>query len=184
MSLVQPRCGRVTAAKLVPKAARAETIRQAARWDVQKSRALAFGLCNRCAAQYAWGLSDGFAIVHPPCRSCAGVAEAAIGAAKPNRWRVLWVLPGTLPSSLTGKRSGGPQTRPRDPAMGRDGHGSCRVCGDHWSGWLTCHCTGCCRTFAEIRAFDQHRVRGHCQDPETRGLVKVHRAHWVGWSHA
>lgn len=26
-----------------------------------------------------------------------------------------------------------------------------------------------------------HRVRGRCKDPESRGLVKVHRMHFIGW---
>jgi hypothetical protein len=25
-------------------------------------------------------------------------------------------------------------------------------------------------------------VRHQCQDPATRGLVKIHRAHWTGWA--
>jgi hypothetical protein len=139
MSVSNSRCGRVTAAKPLPKAARAETIYQAERWEINKNRALACGLCDPCAAQYAWGLADGFAIIRPPCWSCSAVVAHAIGAVKPNGWRVLWDLPCTLPSLLTGKRSGGPRSRHIPPGMGRDGYGSCRVCGDHWTGFAVCH---------------------------------------------
>lgn len=184
MSTITTRRPAPPAPKPIPKSARAETIRQAERWDVQKSRALAFGLCDRCAAQYAWGLSDGFAIIRPPCRSCSAVVEPVIGAVKPNGWRVLWDLAITPPSLLTRERSGGPHSRYIPPAMGRDGYGSCHGCGDHWSGFAVCHCASCCHTFADIEAFDQHRVGYRCQDPATRGLVKIHRAHWTGWGHA
>jgi hypothetical protein len=174
--------GRARAPRPVPKAARAETIRQAERWEINKNRALECGLCDACGGQYAWGLADGFAIVHPPCQSCSAVVERAIGAVKPNGWRVLWALPLTPPTLLTRERSGGPQSRHIPPAMGRDGHGSCRGCGDHWTGLAVCHCSTCDQTFADITAFDRHRVRGHCQDPATRGLIKIHRKHWTGWS--
>lgn len=70
-----------------PAAERPETIEQARRWDVQKSRALAHGLCDRCAAQYAWGSQIGFTHSRPPCSSCALIVDAAIGEVRTNGWR-------------------------------------------------------------------------------------------------
>ena len=46
---------------------------------------------------------------------------------------------------------------------------TCNGCNAEWGGSLTCHCSaeGCHRTFTGIQAFDRHRVRGKCVDPET-----------------
>jgi hypothetical protein len=165
--------------KRPPKAARPETVRQAERWDVNKNRVVEAGLCHPCAAQYAWGLQDGFTGSRPPCRSCSEIVARSLGMIKPNGWRV---LPSSPRHSDTTERPGGPQSRYLPPGRGRDGYGSCRVCGDHWSGFAVCHCTSCHHTFADVAAFDQHRVRGRCQDPAARGLVKVRRLLWVGWA--
>lgn len=167
------------AVKRPPKAARTETIRQAERWDVNKNRVVEAGLCHACAAQYAWGLQDGFTGSQPPCQSCSEIVARSLGVIKPNGWRV---LPSSPRHSDTTERPGGPQTRYLPPGRGRDGYGSCRVGGDHWSGFAVCHCTSCHHTFADVAAFDQHRVRGRCQDPAARGLVKVRRSLWVGWA--
>jgi hypothetical protein len=180
MSLVQSRCGRVTAARPVPKADRAETIDQAQRWDVQKSRALAFGICDRCGAEYAWGLADGFAIVHPPCAQCARILGPVVGDRRPNGWTNVR-LENVGPAD-TGKCPHAHRSRNTTPGKYLQGYGSCRACEDSWTGFAVCHCASCCHTFADITAFDQHRLRGHCQDTATRGLVKIHRAHWTGWS--
>jgi hypothetical protein len=56
-------------------------------------------------------------------------------------------------------------------------------CGSHWTGLSACHATCCHRTFSGISAFDQHRLRGHCCDPESHGLAPISRAHWSGWGY-
>ena len=166
------------------KAARCETIHQAKRWDINKNKAAQLGLCDPCAAQYAWGLIDGFSTVHPPCPDCSEIVATAIGAVKPNGWRVLPRIPR---HTDTGNRSGAPGSRHMTPGMGVDGYGSCLVCGDHWSGFAVCHCSGCHHTFTDLGAFDQHRVGTHarrsCADPATVGLIKITRPHWTGWGH-
>jgi len=51
-----------------------ESMRQAQRWDVIKLRYKDAGLCDRCAAQAAWGHQDnagGWNDLHPPCDRCA-----------------------------------------------------------------------------------------------------------------
>jgi hypothetical protein len=155
-----------------------ETLRQAERWNVAANRAERLGLCRRCAGQYAWGAQIGFSLSHPPCPACARLIETLGAAPKPNGWRV---LSGVLPTSDTGNRSNGPESRITDPVKGIDGYGQCRHCGEQWTGFTTCHCSACHMTFQGIEAFDRHRVRGHCADPATRGLIKITRPHWVGW---
>ena len=161
-----------------------ETIHQAKRWDINKNKAVQLGLCDPCAAQYAWGLIDGFSTVHPPCPDCSEIVATAVGAVKPNSWRVLPRIPG---HSDTRNRLGAPGSRLSTPAMGVDGYGQCRHCGEQWTGFGTCHCSSCHMTFAGIDAFDQHRVGTHarrsCADPATRGLIKIRRPHWTGWGH-
>lgn len=54
----------------------AETMRQAQRWDVIKHRSVNAGLCDRCAAQAAWGHQDnagGWNDLQPPCGRCVFV---------------------------------------------------------------------------------------------------------------
>lgn len=56
----------------------AETIRQAQRWDVVKLRYIDAGLCDRCAAQLAWGHQDnagGWNYLQPPCDRCTPVVR-------------------------------------------------------------------------------------------------------------
>ena len=64
--------------------------------------------------------------------------------------------------------------------MDRHGYARCQ-CGEAWTGHDACHCAGCHHTFTGERAFAAHRIRGRCQAPESRGLVKIHRTHWTGW---
>jgi hypothetical protein len=161
-----------------PAAERPETIDQARRWDVVKARAIAFGMCNRCAAQYAWGLQIGFARSHPPCGSCALLIGPVIGEARPNGWKNLH-LENVGPAG-TGKCPHAYRSRNATPEKYAPGYGTCQ-CGAFWSGFEVCHCAGCHQTFTTERAFAQHRIRSRCQDPATRGLVKITRAHWVGW---
>ena len=44
-----------------------------------------------------------------------------------------------------------------------------------------CLCRGCSNLFASNSAFDQHRKRFRCRDPESRGLVLVERGDWIMW---
>jgi hypothetical protein len=166
------------------KAARCETLRQAERWDINRNKAAESGLCDACAAQYAWGLADGFSTVRPPCPTCAEVVDSIGGKAKPSGWRVLPSAPG---HSGTRKRSGGPQISNRTPAMGISGLVQCRRCGESWTGFAACHCSACHHTFTSVRAFDQHRIgtyrKRRCTDPATVGLVKIRRPHWTGWGY-
>jgi hypothetical protein len=168
----------------MPKAARCETLRQAERWDIRKNEAVRFGLCDPCAAQYAWGLQDGFSTVRPPCPDCSQLVGNSIGAVKPSGWRVLPRTPGHPDNR---KRLGGPQTRLSDPAKGIDGWGVCARCRSTWTGFSAAHCDGCHQTFTGREAFDAHRVGTHakrrCADPAVVGLVKIRRPHWTGWGH-
>src|ERR1700756_4688257 len=65
---------------------RPETLDQARRCDIQKSRAIAHGLCDRGPGQYAWGLQVGFTHSRPPCSSCAVILAATPGETRPNGW--------------------------------------------------------------------------------------------------
>ena len=162
-----------------PASARPETIEQARRWDVQKSRALAFGLCDRCAAQFAWGLQIGFAKSRPPCASCAQILAVAVGERRPNGWTNVRLE--NVGTDDTRYRSDAYRSRNTTPAKYREGYGTCLGCEAFWTGFSTCHCSGCHTTYIDERAFSRHRVRGRCHDPESRGLVKITRAHWTGW---
>ena len=71
-----------------PRADPPETAAQVASWERVKRHALDYGLCDRCAAQMAWGAQLGFTRVeHPPCPVCVPLVEA-LPNAKPNGWRV------------------------------------------------------------------------------------------------
>jgi len=176
------RPGRFTAPRPVPKAARPETVRQAERWDLIRNLAAQLGLCDRCAPQYADGIAVGFAIVRPPCPACANLLDVLGGEPRLSGWRV---LPSTPRHPDSRESSGGPQTRLTYPAKGIDGYARCLRCGESWTGFTTAHCSACHQTFAGAQAFDAHRVGTHakrsCTDPAVAGLVKVTRAHWVGW---
>lgn len=63
-----------------------ETQRQAERWDVTRDNYAAAGLCDRCAAQAAYGHADGFSEVHPPCPGCSELV-AALPVSRVNGWR-------------------------------------------------------------------------------------------------
>jgi hypothetical protein len=155
-----------------------ETIDQARRWDVVKARAIAFGLCDPCAAGYAWGLQLGFSHSRPPCTRCALIMGPVIGEVRPNRWTNLR-LESVVPAD-TEERPHAHRSRHLTPAKYIEGYGTC-LCGAFWTGYTTCHCSGCHQTFTTEHSFAQHRIRGRCQDPEARGLVKITRAHWTGW---
>jgi hypothetical protein len=63
-----------------------ETLSQAREWDHMRRRYGRLGLCNRCAAQAAYGHADGFSAVHPPCTGCVP-AIATLPTSQPNGWR-------------------------------------------------------------------------------------------------
>jgi hypothetical protein len=57
---------------------------------------------------------------------------------------------------------------------------SCSGCSLRWDGLLTCHCTGCHRTFTGITACEKHRTGTHakgryCLDPAVVGLIDAGR---------
>jgi hypothetical protein len=161
-----------------PAAERPETLEQAKRWDVQKSRAIAHGLCVSCASQYAWGLQIGFTHSHPPCTKCAAIVGATVGEARLNGWRNMRLR--NVGTADSGERSRAYRSRHATPEKYIEGYGTC-CCGACWTGYATCHCSGCHHTFVDERTFSRHRIRGRCHDPEARGLVKITRAHWIGW---
>lgn len=55
-----------------------ETLRQAQRWDRVKRDYVDAGLCNRCAAQLAWGQDNagGWMGLRPPCDACTPIVCA------------------------------------------------------------------------------------------------------------
>lgn len=164
---------------MVPNTAtRPETLDQAHRCDVQKSRAIARGLCDKCAGQYAWGLQVGFTHSRPPCSSCAVILAATPGETRPNGWVNMRLR--NLGTDDTGQLPHAHPARPVTPEKRIEGYGECQ-CGTFWTGFETCHCAGCHRTFLGERAFAKHRVGGSCRDPRKRGLVEVIQSRWKGW---
>jgi hypothetical protein len=157
---------------------RPETIDQAKRCDVQKSRAKAHGLCDRCAGQYAWGLQTGFANSRPPCSTCAVIVDATPGEARPNGWTNMRLrnVEGVDTEDVPHAHA----SRLREPAMGRHGYARCQ-CGTSWTGFDVCHCAGCHHTFTCERAFARHRLAGNCCRPERRGLVEIGRVFFKAW---
>ncbi len=67
-----------------------ESVRQAQRWDAVKLRYVDAGLCDRCAAQAAWGHQDnatGWDNLHSPCAGCTPVVSGLpMQTTNPN-WR-------------------------------------------------------------------------------------------------
>lgn len=53
-----------------------ESLRAARRWDRIRDNYAAFGLCNKCAAQAAWGHANGWGDVDSPCDRCAELITA------------------------------------------------------------------------------------------------------------
>jgi hypothetical protein len=49
-----------------------ETMSQAITWGVVKTRYLNEGLCEKDAAQAAWGHQNGFTQINDPCSDCLG----------------------------------------------------------------------------------------------------------------
>jgi hypothetical protein len=86
-----PTCGkfRASAPRGPSKKAQPETVGQAEKWDTDKRKGLAAGLCHACAAQHAWGIQIGFSNSKRPCALCQDVVDKSTGMAKPNGWRRL-----------------------------------------------------------------------------------------------
>lgn len=63
-----------------------ETPSQAREWDKTRNHYSRLGLCNRCAAQAAYGHADGFSTVHSPCIECIP-AIGMLPTSQPNGWR-------------------------------------------------------------------------------------------------
>lgn len=66
-------------------------------------------------------------------------------------------------------------------APGFDSMTHCRRCHGSWKRQTEFqHCTGCCRTFTNVRAADMHRDGRRCLDPETvrtkSGTPKLQRS--------
>ncbi|MGZ3715269.1 MAG: FDXHR family putative zinc-binding protein [Ktedonobacterales bacterium] len=155
---------------------------------------MALGLCEKCAAQAAWGHqthADKWTDLHPPCAECTPII-ATLPVSTPNpRWRR--ARRGDAAESGTAARDdAGHLTRSpsslTDAGEGEEAYSSitCGGCDTRWRGLGAAHCSGCHKTFTSVAAFDKHR-RGshanntrHCVDPESIGLVPARRD-WPGW---
>jgi len=88
-----------TAKRRLPKRMQPETLTEARYWDKVCSQVRRLGLCNKCAAQYAWGVQIGFTYSHPPCsKQCQAIVDASQGRPRPNGWRTMhkvrpWGMP-------------------------------------------------------------------------------------------
>lgn len=63
-----------------------ESLRSARLWDQTRDHYARHGLCDRCAAQAAYGHADGFVEVHRPCTGCAELV-ADLPVEQVNGWR-------------------------------------------------------------------------------------------------
>jgi hypothetical protein len=61
------------------------------------------------------------------------------------------------------------------------GHAHCAYTGRLPPGRRPCYCTACGEIFSSNAAFDQHRQRFRCMDPERRGLIIIERSGWELW---
>jgi hypothetical protein len=62
-------------------------MRQAQTWETNKGHGLRLGLCEKCAAQYAWGIQIGFTLANPSCNTCQALMAKLPGRDRPNGWR-------------------------------------------------------------------------------------------------
>jgi hypothetical protein len=72
------------------KSTRPETLRQAQAWEHVKHRYVLAGLCERCAAQAAWGHqwgAGGWSALRPPCLGCFEIVELFAYPTTDPRWR-------------------------------------------------------------------------------------------------
>jgi hypothetical protein len=68
----------------------AETIQQAQSWENVKNGYLACGLCDKCAAQAAWGHqhhAGSWTQLHPPCGGCIPIVAGFPLATTSPVWR-------------------------------------------------------------------------------------------------
>jgi hypothetical protein len=65
---------------------KAETPSQAREFDKTRNHYSRLGLCNRCAAQAAYGHADGFSTVHAPCAGCLPIV-ATLPTDEFGQWR-------------------------------------------------------------------------------------------------
>jgi len=56
--------------------------------------------------------------------------------------------------------------------------GSCGKCKAKWTGMNRAHCTGCHQTFNSVWAFDKHRDKFKCVDPESLGMEMNEKGIW------
>ncbi|OBJ26871.1 hypothetical protein [Mycobacterium colombiense] len=85
-----------------------ETLRQAQRWDAIKLRYTGAGICDRCAAQAAWGHQDnagGWNNLRPPCARCKTVVKGFPIPTTNPQWRKFerpqdYKRNGTVPTAL------------------------------------------------------------------------------------
>lgn len=66
-----------------------ETLGQARRWETIKRRYIGAGLCDKCAAQAAWGHQIGFTRSNAPCADCAAVVGAFPKGTSHATWKAL-----------------------------------------------------------------------------------------------
>lgn len=57
---------------------------------------------------------------------------------------------------------------------------SCGGCTARWSGYQTCHCATCHRTFTGEQGFSRHRP-GSCLDPAEVGMVLAEGRAFEAW---
>lgn len=132
-----------------------ETLRQAKSFATVRNFYAGLGLCNRCAAQIAYGHQNGFTGLHAPCADCQPVVD-------------------TFPLDAVGpwRKCGRPSNAGRRVGPSMDTTGSPRrrdqatvgvlhpKCGKRFSGSGNVgHCGVCCETFVGLGAFDAHLSR-------------------------
>jgi hypothetical protein len=145
-----------------PKETPAETIAAARGWESTKNRYLTHGLCERCAAQAAWGHANyaGWRSLNDPCATCAPIVPGFDEPTTNLVWR-----------KASAK---GPVLLPTPGSALPEGHVRCR-CGAYWTGHRAAHCAACHVTFTSVSGFDHHRIDGRCHDPAARGLVLIEK---------
>ena len=128
-----------------------ETLDGARTFDQRRDFYSELGLCNRCAAQAAFGHANGFASVCPACFDCATIVATFPDPAA-GGWR--------KHSAWTRPRQGRVARKPPATAV----HPKCgkRFANNNTTG----HCSGCCQTFHGAWAFDAHRRGGACIMPD------------------
>ena len=62
-----------------------ESVGQARTWDRVKHEVMRLGVCEKCAAQYAWGVQVGFTLSNPPCVACTRVVAQHGGPSATDR---------------------------------------------------------------------------------------------------